>query len=547
MILNNLRGHLARHPKLALTLLTICVSVPFLDKPFNIDDPLFIWTAHQIQAHPFDPYGFKVVWGWGRGPMWLMSDNPPLTSYYIAAATLIVGWSEVALHLVFLLPTLAVILGMLRLARIFSAPPGVAALATLFTPGFLISSTTVMSDMPMLALWVWAIIFWIDGMEENRLVKLGESAVLVALAELTKYYGMCLVPLLVAYSIAARKRVGLELAFLLIPIAVLCAYQYATRRLYGMNLVSDVANFSLGKSLATVASGDSCLKTLTFIGGCFATILFFAPLLWKKQAALIWPIILLTVCAIFWDSTLLAKYPIPGYLRRSAEIQSALWASAGASAVALTVLEMLARRDAKTLMLLLWVCGTFVFTAFCNWTIDARSILPMAPALGLLIAQRLKRNFEGSPFCRPAFLACIAASAAFAIYATEADCLLAVAIRQNVRAIYEDYGPNLMGLHFEGHWGFQYYMSNLGASPLDYRHDKLKAGDLVAIPFNNTNILPPARGKGVLLRIYSEPGPPLLTTVSPILGAGFYASVIGPLPFVVGPVPRETVAIYSLR
>ena len=30
----------------------VAVFAPFLAKPFNIDDPLFIWVARQIHLHP---------------------------------------------------------------------------------------------------------------------------------------------------------------------------------------------------------------------------------------------------------------------------------------------------------------------------------------------------------------------------------------------------------------------------------------------------------------------------------------------------------------
>ncbi len=57
----------AVHPRLTLLLVVLAVLAPFLAKPFNIDDPLFLWTARQIQAHPADPYGFhgQLVWNGG--------------------------------------------------------------------------------------------------------------------------------------------------------------------------------------------------------------------------------------------------------------------------------------------------------------------------------------------------------------------------------------------------------------------------------------------------------------------------------------------------
>ena len=45
-----IRAWVAAHPKAALTLAVLAALGPLLAKPFNMDDPLFIWTARQIQA-----------------------------------------------------------------------------------------------------------------------------------------------------------------------------------------------------------------------------------------------------------------------------------------------------------------------------------------------------------------------------------------------------------------------------------------------------------------------------------------------------------------
>src|ERR1019366_6512114 len=113
------------------------------------------WAAHQIQADPLNPFGFAVNWFGTVTPMWLATENPPAASYYIAFAAAILGWSEVALHAAFLLPAIAAVLGTYRLAQKFCSRPVLAALATLFTPVFLISSSTVMCDVMMVAVLVW--------------------------------------------------------------------------------------------------------------------------------------------------------------------------------------------------------------------------------------------------------------------------------------------------------------------------------------------------------------------------------------------------------
>ena len=212
----NARGNLfgrirawgAAHPALALALAVFLALGPFLAKPFNMDDPLFIWTARQIQAHPCNPYGFDVNWYGTSAPMWSVTENPPLAGYYMAGAAALLGWSETALHLAFLLPALAVVLGTHRLARRFCDRPMLAALAVLCAPVFLVSSATVMCDVLMLAFWVWAVVFWVEGLEGDDFWRLSAAGLLIALAALTKYFGACLIPLLAAYSWVGRRRFG---------------------------------------------------------------------------------------------------------------------------------------------------------------------------------------------------------------------------------------------------------------------------------------------------------------------------------------------------
>src|ERR1700726_2664637 len=127
-----------------LAVAVLACLLPFSGKAFNVDDTLFIYIARQITQHPLDPYGFKVNWFLDAVPMAHETKNPPLASYYIAAAASFVGWSERALHLAFLLPGLAVVLGTYRLAIRFTDSPLLAAFTTLFAPVFLVSATSVM-------------------------------------------------------------------------------------------------------------------------------------------------------------------------------------------------------------------------------------------------------------------------------------------------------------------------------------------------------------------------------------------------------------------
>ena len=192
---------------LIVVAVTVAALLPFIGKAFNMDDPLFLWAAKHIITDPLNFYGFNVNW---YGYMALMSEvmkNPPLGSYFIAVAAMLGGWGERALHLFFLLPAVAASTGTYMLASRFTSRPLLATLTAIFTPAFLVSAATIMCDVLMLAFWVWAIYFWLRGTEEGCKVSMLASVVLIALSALTKYFGICLLPLLTAHSIASRHEV----------------------------------------------------------------------------------------------------------------------------------------------------------------------------------------------------------------------------------------------------------------------------------------------------------------------------------------------------
>ena len=75
-------------------MITVLSLLPFSNKAFYADDPLFVWAGKHIQTEPMNPYNFKVNW---YGTDMMMSDvtkNPPIACYYIAGAAAIMGWNE---------------------------------------------------------------------------------------------------------------------------------------------------------------------------------------------------------------------------------------------------------------------------------------------------------------------------------------------------------------------------------------------------------------------------------------------------------------------
>lgn len=539
----------ALRPRLTLTLVVLAALGPFLTKPFNIDDPLFLWAARHIQTHPADPYGFDANWYGVMSPMWQLTQNPPLTCYYLAVWAAVFGWSEPSLHLAMLPAALAVVLGTYQLARRFCGRPMLAAVATLFMPVFLVSSTTVMCDVMMLAFWVWAVVLWVEGMERNDLWWLTGSVVLIALAAFTKYFGACLIPLLAAYSLIHQRRLGRWAGCILIPIVALAAYQWATHALYGNGLLSAAGNYATAANkhhgISDVASS---LTALAFTGGCLAMVIFFAPWLWRSRTWIGFTAgVVLFATAIFVEGTMLKQYDmLNGPSRVLVEVQIIFWAIGGVSVLGLAVADVWRQRDARSCLLALWVFGPFLFVVFC-WVVNGRSLLPMAPAVGILLARCLEQGSRNGKKIREGDMrVCLTAGAVLALLVTHADFRLAIAVRQSAEQTCARFGQGPTKLWFNGHWGFQYYMEKLGAKAVVWRESRLGEGDFLAIPPNNCNIKPPDPNYAHPLKALLFQGPRWMTTTSQQMGAGFHGSMFGPLPFAFGRVPPESVLVYVI-
>ncbi|HEY3762982.1 MAG TPA: glycosyltransferase family 39 protein [Verrucomicrobiae bacterium] len=539
--MEKIRSWCARHPDWTLAVITFAILLPFCAKPFNLDDPLFLWVAKQVQLHPTDPFGFTVNWGLTAIPMWEATDNPPFASYYIALAASVLGWSEFSLHLAFILPAIGVVVGTRRLASHFCASPMIAALATLFMPVFMVSSMTVMCDVLMLAFWVWAVLFWVEGMERGHVGKLVGAGVLISLAAVTKYFGFCLVPLLGVYGIIA-KRFGAWAAALLIPLATFAAYQWISAINYGAPLLQ-AARYSL--DFKKQSHFVSILPGLAFTGGCIAVAFFLAPWLWNKRMRLI-----LAVTAIIF--ILLAVLEKNLYLSVEntsvfgIQIQIAFWAACGVSVLALICCDLSRRRDAHAWLLALWALGTFAFAIFVNWTINGRSILPMAPVMGILIARRLDDNRVAGWNLKWLPIS-LAAGGVFALLITRADYLYAVGCRQSAQQIVARFSDQKDNLLFQGHWAYQWYMKAGGMKEFDLQNTQLQPGNILANADYNTLVLPPETNAVAKMEFMYATGPQFLTTMNPPSGAGFYSSIFGPLPFAFGHVSPERVAVYFIK
>lgn len=333
--------------------------------------------------------------------------NPPLIAYFLASASYIVGWSEIALHLATMVFPVMAILGIYFLAGLLCRHPLWATLLGAISPVFLTSSTNLMCDVPMMAFWIWAIYFWILGNRDQKKSIFFISMALTSFAIWIKFSAINLVPLLSVYSLTKRQGICRHITWLLLPITALMFYELIFFLLYNRtHFIQSILYAS--KSWGTFKEHFvvSLMTGLSFTGGCFAVIIFFAHKLMppRQLAGWIGAGIALILVIGFSDIESWPLWPKDYEVFWSSCIHFGIFIIAGIGLITLGIKELKKTDSADSVLLGLWILGIFTFGTWINWSINGRSFLPMTPAVGILLARRLDNCFLSST--RSQFLSC---------------------------------------------------------------------------------------------------------------------------------------------
>lgn len=519
---------------LALTAITL---LPFASKAFHIDDPYYIWVAQHIVKHPSDYYGLSINW-YGRPlPVYEMHVSPPLFPYYLAVWGSLFGWSEISLHVAMFPFALLFTGATYALAQRFSKAPILAVLLTILSPLFLVTATNIMLDLPMSAFFAAAIAVWCKGIDERHRGYLALGALLAALSALCKYFGLATLPLFCIYAIARRHSISRWAPFVYVPLALISGEQIATYMLYGRSLFINAVD------IAATASNPAVYRIATafsFSGGCLIGALAFAWHLRPRQnrAAMY---AMLAVLVGIGVATVVALNPSDEGLPTLSALQLAVFILGGVIILTLATVDLCTTRSAESVVLFYWVMGTFVFAALMNWSVTARTFLPLATPAAILIARRVYAKYDGTPQFVRALAAPLGVCAVFSFACGVADYAWAGSMRDTARAFAAEARKQAGTTYFQGHWGWQYYLQESGLPPLDTSNATFRPGDFLLSPQNNVNVEQiPARYAGHVTRT-GVPASRWLAVMSRALGAGYYSDLFGPLPFAFG---RQQVDLY---
>ncbi len=560
---------------------------PFLGRAFHIDEPAYLHLSTLYGWNPLDarPSDYPYLGIPLEGMYPYESTHPFLVPYALKTARAWFGASEWAAHGFFLLfaaialASLGGLAGQLRrVARNAAKEPtasgatlsGAASAALLVglfatTPVFLLSSQSVMTDVPSLAFTLAAAALYVHAIERRGLGRwlVAGAALLAALC--CSYQSVLIAPLLLLYA-WRRGRLDRALFFgLALPGALFATWLALIWSRYEIFLFKSArpdSGFSAKEEIAR-AMGDGTERWLVLTHKAVhllaiwgAATCFLLPLRARVRGRVL-RFLVQTGLLAFAVALGFGTLPVPErahgpYLAPDRALLGLLVAL-GLVAFGEAVAELRARRFDAGASLLFGMVVTFGLFAWLLLPFSAaRYQLPVVAALWLLLGRPL---LEVSSWVRHrwAFGLGLAGSLALGLACATADARHAGAYRELARDLAQEVAGSaeLGRVHFIGEWGLRHYMLAEGGNYLLRESLDPQTGDLIVLAEMHNRFGYPSGAYNARVELYAERRPSdgwPLRVFHPTRPAGFYSSGYGLLPFVfAGPgTPYEVFQIWKV-
>ncbi len=213
--------------------LPILLLLCFVNKPFHIDDVLFLnigkllpWQV--IGTHTGDISFLGVTYS-QLSPY--ESTHPPLIPYLLKVITWLYDSDSAyapfwVYHAFFLLFPFILLVE----CWYFSVANRLSALwgwLLVLSPPFFVNATNLMTDIAMLTFWLGSMFALIDYAASSKVKSLIKLWLYLLLACFTSYQSICLLPLLLAYALLVRGNLVKNAALILVPFGLFLLYLMA--------------------------------------------------------------------------------------------------------------------------------------------------------------------------------------------------------------------------------------------------------------------------------------------------------------------------------
>ena len=438
-----------------LSAVIIIPSLPYVDQPAHIDDPLFLHTARNIIKNPLDPYGSTTNWLGRPESLFDVFSNPPLFSFYLASVMSIWGENERIIHLACIPFALLAGIGMYFLSRRFCSPALASAVFLVLSPIFFTMSHMMMPDVALCAFTICGILFFILGYDSDNIYLVLLGAFLSGLAPLIRYNGVIAPVLMVLYVSLHIHREKIKYIFsLIIPILLIVGWNLFTVNEYGK---VHFFHHTLFQKYGTSGLLDILLYFLPHaisLAACFP-LLFLMPL-WKKKSALAaLPSFCCALLLTFLVQTF-AHYALINLIL-------VFIISYGAIAFIILAVEDLTEKwkqafPRDSVFLFLWL--VLILSMHNSGIHSAAKYMITALPPVIIISLRSASQYLNKKM----IAAAIASTLVFGIITATADFQLANAYKKMAEDAVLRTVQNHSPKYFAGHWGFQYYMEKYSVS-----------------------------------------------------------------------------------
>jgi len=302
--------------------------------------------------------------------------------------------------------------------------------------------------------------------------------------------------------------------------------------LYFHGLLLDAANYATSTTWKEQRGKVAGILTgLSFTGGACVGLAPYLLFVTRRRGWIWWAIIFALVSSLLmWTNPYSQLEYAHGPITLGTRLQLFGCIGCGLAVLMLAARELWQEVSIDSVLLALWVFGTFLFASVFNWSVNGRSVLPVVPAAAILMARRLD---EKSTEIRGWEWAGLAPAILLSMLCAVADTWSANLPRVAARQFLDRAGRYESTVWINGHWGFQYYMQLGGAKPIDKLRFRFRRGELVAW-YENSNMIEIEYSVDdfePVEKLGRAPFP-FLTVMSARAHAGFYSDVFGPLPFV---------------
>lgn len=463
----------------ALLLAGICL-LPFLNKPFLIDDSWYLTMSRQILKHPAHPMDFLICWndsgmsGECREASDFASGNPLLGQIgqgYALLPTVLGGAHEWIAHLTQLSLAWIALLAMTSLTLRLGWSRRCAIVASLLLvaiPPFLPMASTAMPDILATALAILAMERLAAWKSEGRWTQAAAAAITLGLAGFARSHLVLLLPLGAVFlldsldpqEILVQMRQKFWLWAPIFAGACIVAVIFLTLREHNPG----------SRFVPLIANGRSSVRNL------FTYLLFLA---FPLPLAAVWLVSRVGIGRLMTAALTTAAALIPWLFRLSIPLAAAYCcAILGFGALFGLVLETLENRDHTNFFLILWLLIPLPIVYYVQFPI--KYLLPCIPAV-IFLCLRLMMKSVPFRLARIAALAAIVAGTGYSILILRSDEEFATFGRE---AMYHLISPQVARgktVWFDGQYWSYWYAPLAGAHLLLPGVSEPKTGDLLVV------------------------------------------------------------------